>query len=274
MVAAVAVSVLLTTVAAAQSEQRFSDVPPSHEAYGAVNWAADVGLTTGYTDGTFKPDRPLSKRHALVFMERFYDDILHADVSDDFTRGNMMLLLREMSGTSVEQSADTSELLGDAYAPVTGLPATSIWGVDIERPRPGGVLWTRFEFQSVTAHSNRDLTKWPVRGWMTLLCSTDPRQNTPGHWFVSVNIQGDAELAAHYEGLNVSLDNGPEHGIATTKHGLSHGTWAVVQADAFVAWIADGATLSVTTLFEGEGVTFDVSELRLFAEFVPERCRW
>lgn len=274
-VAVIAAAVLTVGgTAVAQTVQRFSDVPTDHEAFAAVEWAAEVGVTTGYDDGTFRPDVPLSKRHAVVFVERFYDEILGAAESEDFTRGDMMTLLREMSGAGGEQPADTGELLGGAYAPVAGVPVTSIWGVDIERPRPGGVLWTRFKFQSVAAHSNRDLAKWPVRGWMTLLCSDDSRQNTPGPWFVSVNIQGDAELAAHYEGLNVSLDNGPEHGIATAKHGLSHGTWAVAQADAFVAWIADGASLSVTTLFEGEGVTFDVSELRLFTTLVPEQCRW
>ena len=71
---------------AAQTAQRFSDVPPDHEAHEAVEWAADVGLTLGYGDGTFGPDEPLPKRHALVFMERFYDDILQADESPDFTR--------------------------------------------------------------------------------------------------------------------------------------------------------------------------------------------
>ena len=53
--------------AVAQS-QRFPDVPPDHYAYEAVEWAAEVGVTTGYTDGTFKPERPLIKRHAVVFM--------------------------------------------------------------------------------------------------------------------------------------------------------------------------------------------------------------
>ena len=64
----------LTATAVAQS-QRFPDVAPDHYAYEAVGWAAEVGVTTGYTDGTFKPQRPLSKRHAVVFMERYYDEI-------------------------------------------------------------------------------------------------------------------------------------------------------------------------------------------------------
>ena len=81
----------------AQSLQRFPDVPVDHYAFEAVEWAAEVGLTTGYTDGTFKPERPLSKRHAVVFMERYYDEILGADESADFTRADMMVLLKAIN---------------------------------------------------------------------------------------------------------------------------------------------------------------------------------
>ena len=86
----------LTATAVAQS-QRFPDVAPDHYAFEAVEWAAEVGVTTGYTDGTFKPERPLSKRHAVVFMERYYDEILGADESPDFTRGDMMVLLKAIN---------------------------------------------------------------------------------------------------------------------------------------------------------------------------------
>ena len=82
----------------AQSLQRFPDVPPDHEAHDAIQWAAEVGVTTGYTDGTFKPARPLSKRHAVVFMERYYDEILGAQESADFTRADMMQVLYEIAG--------------------------------------------------------------------------------------------------------------------------------------------------------------------------------
>ena len=79
------------------ASQRFPDVPPDHYAFEAVEWAAEVGVTTGYTDGTFKPERPLIKRHAVVFMERYYDEILQADESEDFTRGDMMVLLKAIN---------------------------------------------------------------------------------------------------------------------------------------------------------------------------------
>ncbi|MDE0377185.1 MAG: S-layer homology domain-containing protein [bacterium] len=79
------------------ASRRFSDVAPDHYAFEAVEWAVEVGVTAGYTDGTFKPQRPLIKRHAVVFMERFYDEILQAEESEDFTRADMMVLLKAIN---------------------------------------------------------------------------------------------------------------------------------------------------------------------------------
>ena len=77
--------------------QRFSDVPVDHEAHGAVEWAAEVGVTTGYSDGTFRPQEPLRKKHAVVFMQRYYDQILKAERSPEFTRADMMMLLHTVN---------------------------------------------------------------------------------------------------------------------------------------------------------------------------------
>ena len=99
----------------AHSLQRFPDVPPDHSAHNAIQWAAEVGVTTGYTDGTFKPAQPLSKRHAVVFMERYYDEILRADESADFTRADMMQVLYEIAGKpGREDDAATGSAQADA----------------------------------------------------------------------------------------------------------------------------------------------------------------
>ena len=89
------------------ASQRFPDVPADHYAFEAVEWAAEVGVTTGCTDGTFKPQRPLIKRHAVVFMERYYDEILGAEESEDFTRGDMMVILKAINDGAIE-SGDSS----------------------------------------------------------------------------------------------------------------------------------------------------------------------
>ena len=112
-----AVAVLASAaVAAAQSaaSTRFPDVAPDHYAFEAVEWAAEVGVTLGYSDGTFRPEQALSKWHAVVFIERYYDEILQAEESDDFTRGDMMVLLKAIndgtirgteSGTAAESAS-------------------------------------------------------------------------------------------------------------------------------------------------------------------------
>ena len=97
VVLAVVGSVLAVAPVAAAQGQRFPDVAADHYAFEAVEWAVEAGVTVGYTDGTFKPQRPLIRRHALVFMERYYDEILGADESEDFTRGDMMVLLKAIN---------------------------------------------------------------------------------------------------------------------------------------------------------------------------------
>ena len=97
VVLAVVGSVLAVAPVAAAQGQRFPDVAADHYAFEAVEWAVEAGVTAGYTDGTFKPQRPLIRRHALVFMERYYDEILGADESEDFTRGDMMVLLKAIN---------------------------------------------------------------------------------------------------------------------------------------------------------------------------------
>ena len=86
-VAAVALAVMLVGASAAAVSaqgQRFSDVPPDHQAFEAIEWAAEAGVTLGYGDGTFRPGLPMHRDHALLFVERFYDDVLQATLSPAF----------------------------------------------------------------------------------------------------------------------------------------------------------------------------------------------
>ena len=121
MAAAALVASLVAVPATSVAQgQRFPDVAPDHYAYEAVEWAADVGVTTGYEDGTFKPGRPLSKRHAVVFMERYYDEILQAEESADFTRGDMMVLLKAINDGNIRDSSGESPLPGEGVDVIGG----------------------------------------------------------------------------------------------------------------------------------------------------------
>ena len=103
----VAILATLAATAVAQS-QRFPDVPADHYAFEAIEWAASAGVTVGYGDGAFKPALALGRWHALVFMERYYDEILGADESDDFTRADMMVLLKAINDGTLRDT-DTGE---------------------------------------------------------------------------------------------------------------------------------------------------------------------
>lgn len=49
----------------------FYDVPKTHWAYDAVNWAARNGLAEGYGNGNFGPDDPVLRDELVVFLWRY-----------------------------------------------------------------------------------------------------------------------------------------------------------------------------------------------------------
>lgn len=51
----------------------FSDVPPTHWAYGAVEWAVANGLVRGTAAGRFDPDRPTTRAETVVMLGRLVD---------------------------------------------------------------------------------------------------------------------------------------------------------------------------------------------------------
>jgi uncharacterized repeat protein (TIGR02543 family) len=50
------------------STPTFSDVSPSHWAYGEIEAAVNAGLLTGYPDGTFKPDSTITRAEAVILL--------------------------------------------------------------------------------------------------------------------------------------------------------------------------------------------------------------
>jgi hypothetical protein len=52
----------------------FSDVPLSHPFYKEIEWLAEVGITGGFNDGTFKPSQAVSRQAMAAFLHR-YDDL-------------------------------------------------------------------------------------------------------------------------------------------------------------------------------------------------------
>ncbi|MDI3297628.1 MAG: putative Ig domain-containing protein [Bacillota bacterium] len=55
------------------AKQTFSDVAPSSWEFGAVEAAAQAGLVNGYPDGSFKPDRPITREELAAMVARALD---------------------------------------------------------------------------------------------------------------------------------------------------------------------------------------------------------
>ncbi|MCC5952749.1 MAG: S-layer homology domain-containing protein [Acidimicrobiia bacterium] len=54
-------------------EGPFPDVPTGHPFCEAIAWAAATGVAAGYADGTFGPDRPLTRQAAAAWLHRLED---------------------------------------------------------------------------------------------------------------------------------------------------------------------------------------------------------
>lgn len=48
----------------------FTDVPPTHDHYAAITWADEVGITTGFGDGTFRPGDAVTRKAMAAFLHR------------------------------------------------------------------------------------------------------------------------------------------------------------------------------------------------------------
>lgn len=69
---AVLIALSTTSMALAADTPTFSDVPTSHWAFDEIEKAVDAGITTGYSDGTFKPANNVSYVHFSAFIARAF----------------------------------------------------------------------------------------------------------------------------------------------------------------------------------------------------------
>ena len=53
------------------SQAGFEDVPTEHPFHDEIAWMVDEGITTGFSDGTFRPTVPVTRQAAAAFLYRF-----------------------------------------------------------------------------------------------------------------------------------------------------------------------------------------------------------
>ena len=60
------------TLYPADGAARFSDLDPAAEDAPYLAWAADSGIVTGYDDGSFRPEKTLTREQMAVMLARYY----------------------------------------------------------------------------------------------------------------------------------------------------------------------------------------------------------
>jgi len=56
-----------------EKNSSFTDVTPKHPFFDVISIAANKGLAGGFTDGTFRPDQPITRAETAVFLTRAYE---------------------------------------------------------------------------------------------------------------------------------------------------------------------------------------------------------
>ena len=67
---------------APETNSTFSDVPESHWSYVAVSLAQSKGWVSGYSDGTFRPNKPVTRAEAVTILNQFLGRTPDRDVID------------------------------------------------------------------------------------------------------------------------------------------------------------------------------------------------
>ena len=67
---------------APETNSTFSDVPESHWSYVAVSLAQSKGWVSGYSDGTFRPNKPVTRAEAVTSLNQFLGRTPDRDVID------------------------------------------------------------------------------------------------------------------------------------------------------------------------------------------------
>jgi len=83
----VALGAIAFTTGTLALTQNFKDVPTHHFAYEAILEGKESGLFKGYNDGTFKPDKNLSRGEMAVLLER-NNQIMEKEMKQMFGQGS------------------------------------------------------------------------------------------------------------------------------------------------------------------------------------------
>jgi hypothetical protein len=103
----------------------FADVPSSHTFYDEIEWLAEQGIITGFSDGTFRPTAPVSRQAAAAFLFRAFDHQTGGICTDQ-----TQIPVTECAGLVVLHSVMGGAGWDDDTGWLTAAPPCSWFGVD------------------------------------------------------------------------------------------------------------------------------------------------
>lgn len=89
---------------------RFTDVPRNHKFFREVEWLASTGITTGFSNGTFRPGAPVERQAMAAFLQRFEEKFF----------GGTAKAASSHTSSAIQVTGSTESALTVAWQPIAG----------------------------------------------------------------------------------------------------------------------------------------------------------
>ncbi|WP_456277600.1 S-layer homology domain-containing protein [Bacillus sp. AK128] len=108
-----------------KASKDFTDVKSGHWTYEYVHALAANEITTGYNDGSFKPNAPIHRMHFAAFLARYMNDSFKPEVTSPLTRKE--IIAKQESVVMVDVYDEYGELFsqGSGFVTTNGLIITN-----------------------------------------------------------------------------------------------------------------------------------------------------
>ena len=236
-------------------EVKFTDVTEAHPRYAAIKAAASAGLITGYADGTFLPDRTITRAQVVTVINRARG----RDMTPETITGGFPLIFLDVDSTNwafanIAEAAiphiamdgrwiaalkDPADMLGDKYSPAYDEGNAKVAEVDkLAEERKNAILATESDYSTITGtkyyvspngDDNNDGTS-PETAWKTinkavkspLKAGDGILLERGGVWREKFTARQGITYSAYGEGAKPVISGSPENGADASKWTLFH----------------------------------------------------
>ena len=252
----------------------FSDVPAGQWYSAAVSWAAENGIVLGYPDGTFAPDKAVSREDAMTLLVRF--------------AGWKALTLPEGGELTYADAASIQDYAKEAVAAataagiLTGYPdGTFLPQKSITRAEAAKILSTLMKVTDYTPVEPTEPSEEPTQE--PTAEPTDPTEPTEPETGFTVTFKGEGgyakvngekvtsvTLEPGVNWLNFNLYGDHSEGFDLDQVAASSGTLQRVRSEFILRDITEDVTVTFTTTGMIVTVTFVSKQV---ATVTPEKVQ-